>query len=172
VKLIKKSDLTFLGGRLVDLDDNVVASARLVHEVNEIAEIQELLAFVKENATKIKAADKPLVFKPTRSEPAHFSSSKVAATPLLDADKADAVAKAEEFLDMRTVEDIGQHLLRYPAVARFLDENYIEVTGDVSSATFLIDPLKLSVDDVVSAIEEYHDPATSKLIGLVRIDFS
>lgn len=172
MKLIKKSALQFVGGRLITSDGEVVSPARLVEEVNELAELRQLVDFIKANAAKIDSSREPVIFKVERPTAPAMTTSRVVATPLNDEAEAAAKARAEEFLDAQNVKDIDGHLARYSELAKFFAQDYIEVVGNYSTTPMLIDPLLLTKEQVVELIEEYREPDVFRLSKLVRIDFS
>jgi hypothetical protein len=172
MRLIKKYDLMFLGDRLVDMEGQVITPARLVHEVNELVETRALLDFIAANSTKIEMSTENVVYRPVKLKEPHFTSHLTAITPLLDEDKAAAAARAVEFLDMQVVKSIDAHLDRYPTLAKFLVNDYIEVADDISTQKFRIDPFSLTSEWAFDIVREYHDPAVTKLLNLVKIDFS
>lgn len=66
IKLIKKEDLTFEGGYLIDQDGNVYNTIALVTEMNRVFRMCEIANFVMENKDEIKAraCNDKLVYHP------------------------------------------------------------------------------------------------------------
>lgn len=172
MKLVKKSDLTFLDGMLLDKDGTIVTVEGLADEVNEIIDLSELIGFAKLNAAKIEArTDKPIEFVPTRAPKAKLTLGKEMPTPLNDAFKAECAARAEEFLNAQSYADVDDHLARYGTLAAWLDKDYVFVShfeNDVVEP-MRSNPLDITEADVVGIVAMYHDPDIRKLIAGITV---
>jgi hypothetical protein len=172
MKLIDKKDILFMDGMLIDPDNQVIWMPDLQDEINEIADLAELISFVGANDLEIKAAvdGKPIKFTPAKKEAPRIVTGKTVPTPLNDEFNEKAQARAEEWLSAQQFSDVDAHLGRYSSIAKFLAKDYVLVSGqEYSHAAFKIDPLGLTEAFVIATVQAYHDPAVRKLINGVQI---
>jgi hypothetical protein len=175
VKLIMKKDLKVVDGFIVTTDGTVLSMPRLLDECNEIVDLGELISFVLANDAKITAAatSAPVEFEPaSKSTPKLEVGTPKPSTPLIDEFTEAAKARAEEFLNVQQYGDVNAHLARYPAIATWLENDYV-LAGDQELARlgqFKIDPFEITAASVIETVTLYHDPKVRKLIAGVVIN--
>lgn len=177
MKLIQKASLVFVAGMLVASDDRVVpVTHALLDNVNDLADMAELVEFVTKNAKAIKASAKnePVEFTPFSKKAPHFESGVVVATPLADEEKAKAEALAAEFLNVKDADKVDDNLRRYDALAEFMAEDHILVREGTDAAPyeFKINPLEITENFVLETVAAYADRDNQKLIRAIKINFS
>lgn len=174
MKLINKTDLKFVAGYLVDDEGTVHNPFDLVEQVNELADMAELIEFVQTNQVRIEeSVGETVVFTPAKAKTYKLESGVEVETPLTDAYKADAEARALEFLKVQNVQVVDIHLERYQALAKFMAEDHIITRADgLGGPMFKMDPIPIDAQWVIDTVTVYRSADVQKLIKLIKIDFS
>jgi hypothetical protein len=179
MKLITKNDLDLVDGVLVEAETGeVVAFNKLADEFNELIEIDNFNKFLIEKKDEIIATkgkvDIVTYHAVEKKEPTLVSDKRSKLeTPVLDAELKTAEARAEEFLNIQSCQDINHTLHRYVQLAAWFETDYVTFKPtEARPLRFNGDILSLTKEDVVAMVEKMHDPEIMNLKSLVHIDFS
>lgn len=156
IKLIKKEDLTFEEGYLIDQDGNVYNTIALVTEMNRVFRMCEIVNFVMENQDEIqaRACKDKLVYHP---EPR--INQPYVSIPDEDMTTTDGyVATMKEIFREHHVQNNRVAARRkliedYPNALRFVQRNYF--LFDEATATdmpFEVNPLEIDSDAIEMAV--------------------
>lgn len=174
--MIEKNELTFKNNMLVLNTGLIVNLPQLADEVNEISDMKDFIEFVEANEEKISSGCEKVVFTPSPSkEDIELLTTGVEVqTPLTDEYARQTIARAEEFLKVEQAKSIDNRLAKYTKIARWFSEDYIMINPEDNRvpATFKVDPLSLTKEDVIGIVAKFFDPEFSKLRDKVVIDFS
>lgn len=156
IKLIKKGNLTFEEGYLIDQDGNVYNTIALVTEMNRVFRMCEIVSFVMENQDEIKAraCNNKLVYYP---EPR--INQPYVSIPDEDMTTTDGyVATMKEIFREHRIQNIRVEARRqliedYWNALRFVQNNYF--LFDEATATdmpFEVNPLEIDSDAIEMAV--------------------
>lgn len=156
IKLIKKENLTFEEGYLIDQDGNVYNTIALVTEMNRVFRMCEIVNFVRENQNEIqaRACNDKLVYHP---EPR--INQPYVSIPDKDMTTTDSyVATMKEIFREHHVQNDRNAARRklieeYPNALRFAQRNYF--LFDEATATdvpFEVNPLEIDSDAIEVAV--------------------
>jgi hypothetical protein len=171
-KIMKKQDLKYVGGHLVDDSGVVMEFSQLAREISKLVRMIELYQFLKENETEIreKASTTPVVYTFPEEKPARISIDDVASTPLIDAETEHRAKIAEEWLDIQRIQDIQSRLDELTSLANWLDDDLVVATpARTLSEKFATDPHGITREWVISVIRTSFDPEILELLCKVRV---
>lgn len=171
MNLVEKKDLKFVDGMLVTPNGTVMNMGQLAYEANEIAEMAEVIGFVKSNKKAILASKtEKLTFTPSREAVPTLATGKTPATPLLDAKKAEEEELSKEWLAHQDAKNLDKHLERYGSLAAWFATEHILVEDHENGiSVFKSNPLELTADDVRDTVADFNDPDIRALIRSINI---
>lgn len=153
MKLIKKENLSFTNGYLVDENGNVFNSLWLVNEVNEFFKMAEVVSFIESNREQIEAVMKGIPeFKPI--ETGCKISVEAKATPKLDAHIKMIEEMFDEVKTVNSADEINDILKeKFSRLSSFIAENtFAWNEGDGTSEEFKVNPLDITADVLIATI--------------------
>lgn len=172
MKILNKSELEQIDGYIVDGTGTALHLPKLAAEFNEVAEVIELMAFVKDNRERIELAGEAVTYTPHKEEAPVLKVEGSVSTPLRDAEIEKKKALAEEFLTVQAFQDINGHLVRYTELAKWFASENVKISEDGAASKFNGDLFGLTEDDVITAVTEFNDAELTKLRRQVNIQFA
>lgn len=154
MKFIKKSDLSYRNGYLVDAEGNVhQPDQKVVHDLNELEIELQRAAYLEAQKSKFVPADiEGKDFKPVSQH--EYKAKFDVKTPLLDKEIENSMALMDEIDKANVVTKVQQWIEDHEKLVTFLtNDEFIEsgCTERFDLPSFG-DPLELTLNEVVSTL--------------------
>lgn len=148
MKVIKKENLEFVNGYLVDKEGNVYNDSRVVESAETFAKTVELLNFIKENEDAINMAGKTISFDMPKK---HKNSVGVECnTPALDAKVEEALKCIEELTCVANADRVNEFIESklQPLVDFVIDDQFVWTESFATAETYWFDLTKITTKDL------------------------
>lgn len=159
MKIVKKQNLEFVDGYLINKETGDVLNSRLlVEQYNELLKNQNLNAFLRENKKDIEAARGPLVYTVSNDEKQTITLT-APETPVTDKKTKEALAVWEEMNAVSRHERAVQVLERLNTLIEFVSQDYLLDGGAATMTKFRGNILELTTEDITKIVEEFEELA-------------
>ena len=168
MKVIKKENLEFVNGYLVDKEGNVYNDSRVVESAEIFAKTVELLDFIEENEDAINMVGKTISFDMPKK---HKNGVGVECnTPALDA-KAEEVLKCmEELACVANADRVNEFIESklQPLVDFVVNDQFVWTEPFATTEEYWFDPTKITTEDLENFAKKFASYAD--LIDKVEIN--
>lgn len=168
MKVIKKENLEFVNGYLVDKEGNVYNDSRVVESAEIFAKTVELLDFIEKNEDAINMAGKTISF----DMPKKGKNGMVikCSTPTLDAKAEEAMKCMKELTGIANADRVNEFIESklQPLVDFVVNEQFVWNEPFATTEEYWFDPTKITTEDLENFAKKFASYAD--LIDKVEIN--
>lgn len=169
MKVIKKENLEFVNGYLVDKEGNAYNDLRIVQSAEVFAKTVELLDFIEKNEEAINMAGKTISFDMPKKHKNDVSIK--CSTPTLDAKAEEAMKCMEELTGIANADRVNEFIESklQPLVDFVMNDQFVWTEEFATVNEYWFDPTKVTAEDLETFAKKFASYAD--LIDKVKINY-